>query len=435
MEKTFTIENREWSDIIGEDEVGRTISRLFIKAGDTILTENYNLFSKSVHKEVLLSAYPLATWLLRSWWRIFYEPTSIDSKPDIDWRMSHEVGAADYGFVWPKIAFVSDFQNIFIDSRPTEDRNQSVRYINALASPVAVRLDIFRSEIESFIVNTIERLNSFDGSGKDLEEFFELIKDEMSDPDLCLYRKFEAQMHFDPDEAPEILINSAIEHMKMIGESSMDELSSADREAVGKIDYFKEVDGVSGEPSSIMDGLKHELQPNKQPWCIAVEDAKRVREMIGNRKEPLDNDQLHDLLGLSAEDEKRWSEIAGKVTSKRLSIGILENNGTVNFLPRKSHPFAKRFEMARFIADYIISKPNEWMVSTDQGTARQKYQRAFSAEFLCPIEGLLEYLQEDFSISAIEDAADHFRISQKAVESLLANNGYIQREESYYSFF
>jgi hypothetical protein len=48
-------------------------------------------------------------------------------------------------------------------------------------------------------------------------------------------------------------------------------------------------------------------------------------------------------------------------------------------------------------------------VSADLATARQKFQRAFAAEFLCPINSLVEYLSEDFSDTALEDAALRFR--------------------------
>jgi hypothetical protein len=88
------------------------------------------------------------------------------------------------------------------------------------------------------------------------------------------------------------------------------------------------------------------------------------------------------------------------------------------------HPIAKRFELARFIGDYILTghTNGEWLTSTDLSTSRQKYQKAFAAEFLCPIAALREFLQEDYSESAIEDAVDHFQVSQMTVDSLLVNN-------------
>ncbi len=59
---------------------------------------------------------------------------------------------------------------------------------------------------------------------------------------------------------------------------------------------------------------------------------------------------------------------------------------------------------------------------TDAGTSRQKLQRAFAAEFLCPIDSLRSYLGDEFRQEAFEDAAEHFGISEKAVTSHLANH-------------
>ncbi|HCL4400875.1 TPA: hypothetical protein N2D31_006276, partial [Pseudomonas aeruginosa] len=76
----------------------------------------------------------------------------------------------------------------------------------------------------------------------------------------------------------------------------------------------------------------------------------------------------------------------------------------------------------------VLDQPrggDEWLVSTDIATAKQKRQRAFAAEFLCPINSLADYLNGDYSESSLEDAAEHFNVSDKIVESLLANNGYL----------
>ena len=62
---------------------------------------------------------------------------------------------------------------------------------------------------------------------------------------------------------------------------------------------------------------------------------------------------------------------------------------------------------------------------TDAGTARQKAQRAFAIEFLCPISALENYLKHDFSEEAVEEAAEYFGVSELAVRSHLANHGRI----------
>jgi hypothetical protein len=47
---------------------------------------------------------------------------------------------------------------------------------------------------------------------------------------------------------------------------------------------------------------------------------------------------------------------------------------------------------------------------------------AFAAEFLCPINELTDFLRDDFSNEAIEDAGESFGISPTAVRSHLVNS-------------
>jgi len=74
-------------------------------------------------------------------------------------------------------------------------------------------------------------------------------------------------------------------------------------------------------------------------------------------------------------------------------------------------------------------EPDSWLVTADLATTRQKFQRAFAAEFLCPISSLVEFADGDFSESAIEDAANEFAVSERTVEASLMNNGYFSRQD------
>jgi len=133
----------------------------------------------------------------------------------------------------------------------------------------------------------------------------------------------------------------------------------------------------------------------------------------------LDNAKLCELLGLSVSEVEHWSP-----AKRNAAIAVPESENHYKFIPRKKHPIAKRFELARFLGDYLLTEqPGQWLASTDLSTSRQKYQRAFAAEFLCPIATLREFLQEDYSETAIEDAAEYFQVSSTTVESMLVNNG------------
>ncbi len=82
---------------------------------------------------------------------------------------------------------------------------------------------------------------------------------------------------------------------------------------------------------------------------------------------------------------------------------------------------------------------DRWLPVTDAKTARQKMQRAFAIEFLCPIQSLTAFLGDDFSSDATEEAAEHFGVSHTAVETHLVNNGLLSSDilrehDNYFEF-
>jgi hypothetical protein len=107
----------------------------------------------------------------------------------------------------------------------------------------------------------------------------------------------------------------------------------------------------------------------------------------------------------------------------------LRGNGEeLKLLFRKRNRQGRRFEAPRFIADQLCSGARDKPLPvTDADTARQKLQRTFAAEFLCPVESLREYLGNELRQEALEDTAKHFGISEWAVASHLVNNRLIVR--------
>ena len=85
-----------------------------------------------------------------------------------------------------------------------------------------------------------------------------------------------------------------------------------------------------------------------------------------------------------------------------------DNPDQFQFSWNRRHHTSRRFALARLVADHIVAPETESLLpSTDAATTRQRFQRAFAQEFLCPFEDLMEYLQTERPDSdAIERAAD-----------------------------
>ena len=413
-------------------EVGETSGHVCIVLDGLCLTENTNIWSNKINEEVYVSLYPLAMWLASSWWRLHYEvlPDSRRKAPCHDWRMSHEMAAANMGFVWPNIVFSADRDSVHIWARASQSNvGESVRYLRGLDYSRSIPKGDFTQAISSLIEGVLAQLQSVGCRNSDLAELWSFIAKDSKNPEDLRKRRLEAKLGFDPEYCPKDLLTKAVDLDKMIGENSFSELSGAYAEnAENRLETMQELvesEGLKSTPDASLHSLSI-TSTGQEPWQVGVAVARELRAKLGETQGALESNILLDLLGLTKERLEDWQP---KVCQKA-SIAGSDDEKNLNIIPRKTHPIAQRFELARFVGDYVREKRDNahaWLVATDLSTTRQKYQRAFAAEFLCPIGSLVEYLDGDFSETALEDAADRFSVSEETVDVLLMTNGYLPR--------
>jgi hypothetical protein len=410
-------------------EIQHTMANLGIRVGEVELMQNEDSWSQTIRDTVLVSAYPLAMWFASSWWRLLWEPLPWKQNvaPSVAWRMAHEIGAANHGFVWPQIFFASDREAMQIWAMPSKTAGQqSVRYINGLDAPLSLPLAEFQREVASFIDLVVARLAALGIRDVNLAGLWREVQQEMNDPEARLYRRMEAELGYDPDECPDDIMRQAKALGEKMGEAALSELApvyanGAAAKPLSEIVNLMESRGLRGR-FDLPDLQKSKQPGGAAPWERAVADARNIRKQIGIAGR-MSSAALCGLLGLKPAEIEQWSP----TTRNRAAMAVPVSPTEVNFLPRKKHPMSKRFELARFVADrlFIGRTENPWLASTDLNTARQKYQRAFAAELLCPIAELTDWLDNDYSDSAIEDAAVYFEVSPDAARSLLSNNGVV----------
>jgi hypothetical protein len=407
-----------------------------LKVGDISLTRNEDTWSQTIRDSVLVSAYPLAAWMVSSWWRLLCEPLPpTGTKPSVGWKMAHELTAANQGFIWPRVILASDTELMQIWSTVSNAVDQqSVRYINSLDRPFPVNLLEFEQTAKAFIESVLSRLVATGIANSPLASLWQEVQEELADPYASQYRRREAELGFDPDECPENIVQDALNLAKQMGDKTFSEVAPAYSEDILEasplsttINDLIQESGFDGKPEvSVHHSALQEF--SKAPWQKANEVASRLRDMIDIAEKPVTDDQLYDLLGL----QKTEYEAFDPPRQRRISIAVPSGKTGFKFHPRKRHPIAKRFELARFIGDYLLygNCGESWLANTDLRTSRQKYQRAFAAEFLCPLSSLQAYLGNDYSESAMEDAVEYFKVSSQTVESRLINNGLISSSQS-----
>lgn len=426
----------DWIDYPDADiEDADVTAQLQILAGGRCLTRNEDAWSGSVQDSIAVSLYPLAEWLAASWWRLNHEPLPESGGVSTDWRMSHEIAAANAGYVWPSVTFATDDDAMQVWARASAASGLvSGKYLVGTDGPVLVPLDKFQASVSGLIGKVLDKLSQPRKQKTELAELWQWVQAEMADPKEAALRRLEARMGYDPAECPERLLKQAADFASRLGEGVLAELAAAHARRDADADVkgmagLLDAKGLTGSlqvPDSSLSSVSV-LADQEAPWARAVESARNLRRALGMQGEPIEDPVLYGLLGLRTEDVLAWSP-AGRA---KAALARPEKQGRMSYVSRKPHPVAKRFEFARFIADAMQgaqSGPSSWLVATDLATARQKFQRAFAAEFLCPIDSLVEYMDGDLSETSQEKAAERFKVSERAVSSLLMNNDYITPE-------
>jgi hypothetical protein len=236
-------------------------------------------------------------------------------------------------------------------------------------------------------------------------------------------RKLEAMAGFDPGEMGEVL-KEFLDLEQTAGKRAAAEIAASCRGAEPENFVNKTVAQARGaQIRARMPELKLPKLPTKPvpPWEEGQTLAQVARRAAHLGQGPITDKDLGDILRLSR------SALRGDGTPTKQPLGLAVRDPGSDQLRlsfRRANPVARRFEAARFIGETLrVTDEENWFPTTDSKTDRQKIQRAFASEFLCPFDELRERIPDYPSDDDIEDAALHYQVSPVAIASQLVNHG------------
>jgi hypothetical protein len=410
------------------DEIARvTLSQLELRGGDRSLTLVEDRLAKSNRTFVNLSAYDLALWLANNWWRLCWEPERQNS----DWRMTHSFSGIGGGYVWPDVTLLSDGDQISVQARRTSAKPwEPIRYLES--GDWFLSVAEFERTVDSFIESVLARLAGCQILGTALQLLWQEVGAERRDPEIASVRKLEALAGLDAGTAPDSLIDGLLANAHEEGRTAVEEVVA---EYGGTaVEILRRVEESLGKHGTRLDSTNVRDLVNRRdtwslggpPWERAERAATTAREIWCLNGSPLSNDTLTALVGASS--SLITGSAAGDVPMPAARRDAhTDRVWTAVLRPRQKE--GKRFELCRLIADGLVAPEDErLMPATHAKTSRQKFQRAFAQEFLCPTSALLERLgsapPED---EDIESAAEYFEVSPLLIRSKLANQGILPR--------
>ena len=427
MSKNWSI-TADWALLEqGSPEERAGFAALGISAYGVCLTAGHDRLLQSIRQAPFLSAYHLAEWLAWNWWRLRWEPR----KAGVEWELSHDMASIGNGYIWPNIQIASDGNTIALVAKPTPEReNTPYRYINDVTSLISAAE--FEGEVDLFIEAVIRRLESLQIVESNLADIWRSVLLERQDPERSRYRKLEALLGEDPDEMDETVLRRWLADASLTGQAALEEIAASRvlGQELPDLRHLLEVARSKGAHANPADRATFapgtDLRKGASPaWEVGVTSARLFRTQLGLGAQPLSNQLLAEIYGTGADLLNETKESLGM----DLSLALVEANET-RVLLRSKWQTGRRFELARLLADALLYPDTDPLSpATRSTTYRQKAQRAFAAELLCPISAVDEVLAGDYSMESQQDAAHHFNVSELTVRTQLANNDRISRSE------
>jgi hypothetical protein len=373
----------------------------------------------------------LAFWLSDNWWRVRWEsvpPTGMSA----DWRLAHELSSIGGGYVWPRLSIWGEGARIGLISRM--DHVGVITPVRFLTDAlVFVDGSEFESVVDRFLEEALERWVGH-SDREALQAQVLSLRTERMDPEFAAWRRLEARLGFDPDKAPEKLMETLANLVDLYGQSGVEEAAQAApgvgaaATLVQEIEIAKQVHAECELATASQTVPEAAINSALPPWVIAEEAAVMVRRSFGYDRGPLQNKRLAEVLGtrVTALHSSHSGDYRTHEYGLRLRTGS-EGRDIVSLRSRWSHD--RRFEMSRALADVIWANNDDIGPIARSKTARQKFQRAFAQSLLCPFDDLMEFLDTDSpSEGDLTAAARHFHVSERVVRTVLVNKRIANRE-------
>jgi hypothetical protein len=420
-----------WLSGRGGNPIEQTFySEIGLAVGGEWLTRLEDLEAKTVRTKVRGCAYRLAMWFAANWWRLRWEPRTSSWFKDTDWRVTHGTACAGGGYVWPNIFFASDGDTISIASLPrtTVAEFEPVHYLNRSFSQISA--DEFEQKVDLFIEGILSRINSVSIDDEDLPLLWKELMAERSAPETANRRKLEALAGYDPDDAPDELLEQLVMDQVRLGKSAVEEVAAEARHDSKELLILlnKLVVAKHAKPNGFQITVPT-ISPSGQvvghPWQRGTALARLARRQWDLGAKPIKNRTLADIISTDP------AHLQGDAAEIGIPVAVRKGNKGDFDIYLKSHiATTRRFGVCRIIGDHLYSSTDEKLIpATHTKTSRQKIQRAFAQEFLCPIEALRAMINtEDPDEDDIADAAQYFHVSPLLVRTTLVNKGEIDRE-------
>lgn len=407
------------------------VAEISLRVGDQVISRIADTGKGTVRDFFRASATSLAFWFADNWWRLRWETISDARTPSVDWRLRHELNAASGGALWPSVMIYS------VGDRVAFAPGVGKRVVDGPQAYFPFEIGMvaageYEPELDSFFDTVLEHCaRSEDGSA--LNILLRQIATERSDPELAGWRRLEACLGYDPDAAPDDVVDALIELEEIAGEEGVEEAAHAQpgSNSARSLSLAMEAtrDSAVAVDLSLADKLSRNWNlPNyASPWQMAEAAATELRSIIGVNTGRLNQAVFGDIF------RARWADLkSSTATARKLPYGARMGEDVKSRIALQtltSHD--RRFELARQLGDAIWHRNTGFGIVSRAKSDRQKFQRAFAHNLLCPFDDLQQAIDvNDPKPEAMQIVARKFGVHPSVVRNQLVYKGYLPFENS-----
>ncbi|MYA59971.1 MAG: hypothetical protein F4X40_05355 [Chloroflexi bacterium] len=427
----------------GSPEERATFGLLALTANDRLLTQGVETDNDVVRHGPYVPGYPLAEWFVWNWWRIRWEAgPPMEANAASRWAFAHQMQTVGDGYVWPNITIYSDGTNAFVHSRQSLNPKAVLfRYLGT-DHREEVSASSLEEAVDEFVRDVLVRLESNGLHKTNLHRVWKDLATERAEPELTRYRKLEAQLGYDPDEADEDALRRRLSDAAILGEEAMGELAAdaiLEKDPLSSMSWSKDISEAAdqrGFDADLNSGLRLSNASGVaqagpvEAWRLGRLLAHKVRAQENLDGDRVSNERLAQYAGTGA----AVISATGR-RSRNISFALDQCDGHGRISLRSKWVTGRRFELARLIGDRLartqVTKASENLYpATRSFSYRQKMQRAFAAELLSPFNAVDEMLDGDYSEEKQNEIATHFKVSAMTIQAQLVNHGRLRLEDA-----
>lgn len=421
------LEIEDWNDAgdIACLEHRATWARLRVSVNDHIVSRLYDFKARSDRSSLYLSVYPLAEWIASRWFLLFFESEVPGRAEPREFRQRHVIRAAGDGFALPELAIVPEGQKIRLEWRALELSACGLQFLSS--GEDRVDRDRLRESLAEFVETVIGRLEAEAPSRTTfLQEEWQRVRDlDVAEQEFCATA---ASLGLDPfclgstQEAEIIAVHGEVptalrdDFFSAAVPSHLREHLTWLTEGLSKAASWSRSSDTLPSLRKFAASTFARVTPGS-PWQEGYDCARRLREYLGLRSEPLDNRDYDEKLGYGSAQDLCNDYInfdALTVRNRNSDLGAFVLSSRLN-------P-SKRFAYARALFEYLAHPATEALVSRAV-THRQRRNRAFAAELLAPAEDLRKRLGKGLtSQEQIEALANEFDVSTYVIQHQIENH-------------